>query len=143
MPNKMLLICGLPGSGKTTFAKKVVNKLSEKGYSFTWYNADKVREEYNDWDFSPEGRIRAAERMRELVDKSPFEYNVVDMVAPTAQTRMILNPDHLVWMNTIREGRFEDTNQMFQQPRHDIRPTTVLSLWGNDADAEEVVKKIV
>ena len=44
---KVVLIMGLPGSGKTTLAKELVPLLNAK-----WLNADKVRTEYNDWDFS-------------------------------------------------------------------------------------------
>jgi len=58
-----ILICGLPGSGKTTLAEpfaKLINAV--------WINADAVRTEYDDWDFTPEGRIRQAQRMKYLAD---------------------------------------------------------------------------
>ena len=61
---KVILIMGLPGSGKTTLAKELVPLLNAK-----WLNADKVRTEYNDWDFSDAGRVRHANRMRELSKK--------------------------------------------------------------------------
>ena len=48
-----ILIMGLPGSGKTYLAERMQPILRA-----AWYNADKVREMANDWDFSPEGRIR-------------------------------------------------------------------------------------
>ena len=50
---------GLPGSGKTTLAKKLIPLLDA-----VWLNADEVRKEANDWDFSPDGRIRQANRMK-------------------------------------------------------------------------------
>ena len=50
---KVILIMGLPGSGKTTLAKELVPLLNAK-----WLNADEVRTKYNDWDFSAEGRVR-------------------------------------------------------------------------------------
>ena len=54
-----ILIFGLPGSGKSTLAKPFAEMINA-----VWLNADKIREEANDWDFSPEGRIRQAQRMR-------------------------------------------------------------------------------
>ena len=52
-----ILIMGLPGSGKTYLAERLQPLLEA-----AWYNADKVREMANDWDFSPEGRIRQSMR---------------------------------------------------------------------------------
>lgn len=107
---------GLPGSGKTTFAEKVVREFNQRNINPTWFNADTVRKQHDDWDFSEEGRLRQAQRMRRLVDNSIYPYCIVDMVAPTVETRKILKPDYLIWMNTIDEGRFADTNEMFNPP---------------------------
>ena len=52
-----ILIMGLPGSGKTTLASKLAPLLKAK-----WLNADKVRKEVNDWDFSEEARKRQAKQ---------------------------------------------------------------------------------
>lgn len=106
---------GLPGSGKTTLAS-ALNKLLENS---CWYNGDQVRELFKNWDFSIEGRIRQAERMRYLADKSNFDgfdHVVCDFVAPTNQLRETFNPDILIWMDTISRGRYEDTNQIFEPP---------------------------
>jgi adenylylsulfate kinase len=83
-------------------------------------NADEVRSHYNDWDFSPEGRMRQAARMRYLADGvvRAGKVAVADFVCPTEQARMEFNPDFTVWMDTIKEGRFEDTNKMFVEPPH-------------------------
>ena len=142
MSDKLVLIMGLPGSGKTTLAGRVFQEFADRGIICNWLNADKIRRKYDDWDFSPEGRIRAATRMRELVDKSPLTYALVDMVSPTAETRKILNPDLLVWMNTIKEGRFEDTNEMFQPPRVDMRDTFVYNTFGSVYDARAIVNYV-
>lgn len=107
---------GLPGSGKTTFAEKLKFQFERRGVIPSWFNADKVREAFDDWDFSDEGRLRQAKRMRRLVDDSMYPYCIVDMVAPTKKTRTLLKPDYVIWMNTIEEGRFDDTNKMFVKP---------------------------
>lgn len=42
---------------------------------------------------------------------------IVDFVCPTKDTRIVFGrPDILVWMNTIKEGRFPDTNKIWQDP---------------------------
>ena len=56
---KKILIMGLPGAGKTYLAERLVPYLNA-----VWLNADKVRKAANDWDFSTEGRLRQAKRMR-------------------------------------------------------------------------------
>ena len=111
--SKVILIMGLPGAGKTTLAAALNANLFP--YS-EWFNADKVREEYNDWDFSHDGRIRQAVRMRKLAEESPYQYAIVDMVAPFPEMRSIISADYVVWVDTIKEGRYTDTNKMFIQP---------------------------
>ena len=103
---------GLPGSGKTTLAKKLVSKLS----SVLWLNADELRTKYHDWDFSTDGRLRQAQRMFNFAEESNKDYVVCDFVAPQPKAREIFAPDYLIWMDTIKEGRFNDTNQLFQTP---------------------------
>jgi adenylylsulfate kinase len=110
---KIILIMGLPGSGKTTLARELVSLLKAK-----WLNADKVRTEYNDWDFSEEGRVRQANRMKDLAKKLREEgnYVVADFVCPTREARKLFGADYTIWMDTIQKGRFDDTNQMFVKP---------------------------
>lgn len=104
-----ILICGLPGSGKTTLAEEL-HRLTK----FPHINADKIRKEYNDWDFSAEGRLRQAKRMRFVADK--FSNCIADFVAPTEEIRKIFNANILVWLDTIKESRFKDTNKIFEPP---------------------------
>ena len=121
-----ILIMGLPGSGKSTLAEPFAELLGG-----VHLNADAVRKDYNDWDFTPEGRLRQAARMRYLADGVVMagKIAVADFVCPTEQARMEFNPDFTVWMDTIKEGRFEDTNKMFVKPAHwDYR----VSKWFND-----------
>ena len=112
---KKILIFGLPGSGKSTLAKPFATLIGG-----VWINADAVREEYNDWDFSPDGRMRQAQRMKFLSDGvvKAGKIAIADFVCPTEAARTEFSADFTVWMDTIKEGRFEDTNKMFQTPAH-------------------------
>ena len=110
---KIILIMGLPGSGKTTLASELVPLLKAK-----WLNADEVRKEANDWDFSAEGRTRQAKRMwakaKEFRDQG--NHVVADFVCPTPAARELFPADFIIWVDTIKEGRFDDTNKMFVKP---------------------------
>lgn len=115
-----ILICGLPGSGKTTLAKCLSEQLDSD-----WFNADEIRAYNNDWDFSEAGRIRQAERMAKLADTSTAQYTICDFVAPTDATRKAFNADFTVWVDTISASRFEDTNAVFEAPTcYNVRVNT-------------------
>jgi len=122
MPQR-ILIMGLPGSGKTTLAKELQKQLQLANKQVGWLNADEIREQYNDWDFSESGRIRQAKRMRELADKlTAYDYMIADFVAPLVEMRNLYKADWTIWMDTIREGRYADTNKMFVEPEiYDFR----------------------
>ena len=112
---------GLPGAGKTYLAERLVPYLKA-----VWLNNNKVRKEANDWDFSPEGRQRQAKRMKDLAQKALNEekHVVADFVCPTPKTRKDFNADIVIWVDTIKKGRFEDTNKMFVKPnKFDFRVT--------------------
>ena len=113
---------GLPGSGKTTLAKKLVPLIKAK-----WLNADEVRKAADDWDFSKEGRSRQAKRMANKAEALKIEgnYVVADFICPTPVARELFNADYIVWVDTIKEGRFSDTNAMFVKPvKYDYHVTT-------------------
>ncbi len=111
---KIILIMGLPGSGKTTLASELASLINAKRI-----NADEVRKTSNDWDFSKEGRTRQSKRMADLAKKIKEEgHNVIaDFICPTPEARSIFPADYVVWVDTIKKGRFEDTNQMFVKPK--------------------------
>jgi len=116
-----ILIMGLPGSGKTTLAKLLVPM-----FNAVWLNADRVRKDADDWDFSDEGRKRQSLRMWSFAEEAVDANRVVvaDFICPTEETRKQFNADYTVWMDTIKEGRFEDTNKMFEAPtNYDFRVT--------------------
>lgn len=126
----------MPGSGKSTLAEpfaKLINGV--------WINADQVREQYNDWDFTQGGRMRQAQRMRYLSDGvvRAGGIAVADFVCPTENARREFGADYTVWMDTIKEGKYEDTNRMFEKPT-DVNYH--VAEWFNDTHAQllEVVQ---
>ncbi|MDC0416466.1 adenylyl-sulfate kinase [Candidatus Pelagibacter sp.] len=119
---KIILIMGLPGSGKTTLANELATLLKAKRL-----NADEVRKEANDWDFSEEGRKRQSKRMADFALKLKKEGNnvIADFICPTPQARALFPSDYVIWVDTIKEGRFDDTNKMFVKPeKFDFHVTT-------------------
>ena len=119
---KIILIMGLPGSGKTTLANELAPMLNAKRL-----NADEVRKEANDWDFSEEGRKRQSKRMAEFALKVKEDGDIVvaDFICPTPKARDLFPADFVIWVDTIKEGRFDDTNKMFVNPdKFDFHVTT-------------------
>lgn len=112
MKKKKILILGLPGSGKTYLASRFSKKINAR-----WLNADKIRGKHNDWDFSYEGIIRQVNRMRQLADESKKKIVVADFVCPLKEQIDIFKPNLIVWMDTIKKGRFKSMNKMFDPPR--------------------------
>ena len=123
---------GLPGAGKTTLANELAPMIDARRL-----NADEVRKAANDWDFSEEGRIRQAKRMASLALKLKDQNNyvVADFICPTPEARNLFPADYIIWVDTIREGRFDDTNKMFVKPdKFDFHVTS--------QDAKNWAKKI-
>ena len=127
---------GLPGSGKTFLAKELKKQLETLGKTVDWYNADIIREKFNDWDFSQEGRIRQSIRMKFLANESTADFVIADFVAPLPEMRENYDADWTIWVDTIKEGRFEDTNKAFVPPeQYDFRVT--------EQDCKKWSKKII
>jgi hypothetical protein len=139
---KKILIMGLPGAGKTFMAEALKKRLEastdiplEKLAQYEvvptywhptvkWFNADEVRKKYNDWDFSREGRIRQSIRMAEFAMTANADYVICDFVAPLPEMRHNFKADWVIWMDTIDQGRYEDTNKAFVPPDlYDFRIT--------------------
>ena len=134
---KIILIMGLPGAGKTTLANELAPLLKARRA-----NADEVRKAANDWDFSEEGRKRQSKRMSKLALnlKNEGNYVIADFICPTPEARNLFPADFIIWVDTIKEGRFEDTNQMFVKPeKYDFHVTSQnAKLW-----ASKIIKEII
>ena len=160
-----ILICGLPGSGKTWLAERLVQNID----NCAWYNADIVRSSSNDWDFSKEGRSRQAMRMKTFAnfEKSNGRYVICDFVAPTKAARDSFEADYLIWLNTIKVGRvveskknelknskdlpfevetletsqaFKDTTNMFEEPNDADK---IITSFMNDQEIASLAKEII
>ena len=159
-----ILVCGLPGSGKTWLSERLVKNIK----NCAWYNADIVRKFSNDWDFSMEGRIRQAKRMQTFADfeRDNHRWVICDFVAPTNKVREAFAPDHVIWLDTIKEGRvvssklnelkniinlpfdagslskskeFEDTNKVFETPS---KINTHVKHFMNDEEIKKLAEEL-
>jgi adenylylsulfate kinase-like enzyme len=109
----IILICGLPGAGKTTLAQALIKRLPG---TVEWLNADQIRGRFNDWDFSKQGRERQGLRMTYLAAQAQTDYVVCDFVAPYPDIRANIQPNILIWMDTIEKSKYVDTNREFMPP---------------------------
>ena len=115
----IIQIIGLPGAGKTVLAKEICRRTDA-----IHLNADEVRADLNsDLGFSIEDRIEQARRLGALsrLLSNQGKLVVVDFVNPTQETRTAFGKVvFVVWVDRIKEGRFEDTNKLWSIPSADI-----------------------
>jgi len=127
----IIQIIGLPGSGKTTLANALKEKLNA-----IHLNADRVREYINyDLGFSHADRIEQSKKLSGMAKLlSEQNYNIiVDFVCPTKETRNAFGkPDLLIWVNRIKSSRFKDTDQIWEDPKE----VDIIINFGNTIDEE-------
>ncbi len=117
----VIQIFGLPGSGKTTLSQALADRIDA-----ITLNADQVRADLSsDLGFTPEDRVEQARRLGAVARllKAQGRTVIVDFVCPTEETRAAFGQaDIAVWMDTISESRFADTNSIWEAPANfDIR----------------------
>ena len=139
--HRKILIMGLPGAGKTTLARALTPRLNA-----VHFNADEVRKHINkDLGYSEADRVEQARRMGWLCDQvvKSGGIAIADFICPTPETRaaFLENGDAFtIWIDRIKEGRFEDTNRLFVPPaQYDLRvaPEGTVEYW-----REEVARRV-
>lgn len=111
---RKILVMGLPGAGKTWLANELAALLRAQHF-----NADAIRATISrDLSFSHEDRIEQAKRMGCLCDHAILngKIAIADFVCPTPETRQAFGDCYTVWVDTLQEGRYEDTNALFVPP---------------------------
>ena len=133
----IIQIIGLPGSGKTTLATALKERINA-----IHLNADYVRATINsDLGFTIEDRIEHARRLGEMARMLEGQGHtvIVDFICPTELTRAAFgNPNILIWMDTISEGRFEDTNKIWEDPQ-----ATYISFIDHQLSPEEKASVVI
>lgn len=113
----IIQIIGQAGSGKTSLAVELADRVNG-----IHINADKVRADLNkDLGFTIEDRIENARRLGALARLLDEQGHIVivDFICPTQETRDAFGvPNYLIWVNRIKEGRFVDTNKMWEDPKY-------------------------
>ena len=132
-----VLVMGLSGAGKTTLANKLEEHLKTT-YTITRINADEIRSKYNDWDFTITGRLRQAERCKLLAKQSNNDIVICDFIAPIHQSIDIFEPNYIIWLNTVSESQYKDTDQLFENPTKVDKIITNYS----DIDLDELYTEI-
>ena len=138
MKSLRILIFGLPGSGKTTLAIKLAT-----GLDAVHLNADEVREQFQDWDFSNEGRLRQAFRMSDLAASAKAQYIIMDFVCPTVKLRKIVAADVSIFVNTIVEGRYEETNKLLEFPADSEKINYIIREKDSNREAQRIANDLI
>lgn len=111
----IIQIIGLPGSGKTTLATELADRINA-----IHLNADYVRSTINsDLGFELKDRIEHARRLGEMAKmlSSQGHHVIVDFICPTKETRKSFgSPDKLILMKRTPTRQFDDTTLMWEEP---------------------------
>jgi adenylylsulfate kinase len=116
MPARKILICGLPGSGKTTLARALQNFIPGS----IWYDGDEIRNLTQNWSFDGAGRHNQCEAMRVLCDKAVANGHtaIASFICPTDNFREQFGADYIVFVDRVVACQYRDTNVLWQPPHN-------------------------
>lgn len=128
-----ILVCGFPGSGKTTLSKSLCEIIDA-----VHLDANSIRKEYTDIDYSSEGVKNEVSRLRYLADGvvRANKIAVIDYVAPTNKIKKELGANYIVWIDIKKEI----VRDFFESPTvYNYR----ISKWFNDTHLQlaDIIKK--
>lgn len=132
---KTILVCGLPGSGKTYFSERLKAAVGNAEH----FNADEVRKAADDWDFSEAGRLRQLRRMKGLAQETTKNglHAILDFICPKEEFRKELAADMVVWVARTPARDFADTTAMFEPPaNYDF-------IVRNDDDINAIIARVI
>jgi adenylate kinase family enzyme len=133
----IIQIIGQAGSGKTSLSVELADRING-----IHINADKVRADLNkDLGFELKDRVENSRRLGAIARLLSEQGHtvIVDFICPTKETRDAFgSPNFLIWVNRIKEGRFADTNKMWENPiKFDVEIKEGMSV---TEEAEFVIK---
>ena len=110
-----VLIFGQSGAGKTTLCEGIEWIMGDR---VVHINADQIRHEADDWDFSEQGRWRQFRRMLNKANavSDSGKIALVDFICPYKSAREQFDADLTIFMSTVVNSKYEDTNQIFEWP---------------------------
>jgi hypothetical protein len=129
---KLILVMGLPGSGKTELSEQLAKELNA-----SHINSDTVRTMYNDFNYGIESEVYHARRLRRLSMISELDYSIVDSTSPRISCRDVMVPDYIIWMDTVQSSKYSEADEIFEPPtRYNIRITST------DYSVDDILKEI-
>ena len=58
---------------------------------------------------------------------------ICDFICPTKQVRKIFDADYCIWMDTIKESNYEDTDRIFEVP---LKTNLRITKWNQYSPSE-------
>ena len=110
----LILVTARSQQGKTYFCRQFLKHVSA-----AYFNNDDVRKQTANHDFSMNGRLLAAQNMRQLINQSFAEIKIVDMICPTPELRAIISPDVIVFIDSDKPSKYPDTDALYVRPTKD------------------------
>ena len=59
--------------------------------------------------------------MGKLAEKFKCNYVIADFICPFEKGRELFGPDYIIWMDTVKKGRYPTFDKTFEIPRYNFR----------------------